>query len=165
MRNLTARQAYLELQRLARESERGNTQQLLELYLHERFLARLAVSQYRERFVLKGGMLLASFELRRPTRDADILALHVPVNEIEAVVAEIASIELADGVTFSSDAIAREVIRQDGDYPGLRITIPAGLDRARLRLSVDVNFGDPVNPEQIEVPALLDDDVGFSVIR
>ena len=69
----TPQQAYLELQKLARAQGR-NTQQLFELYIHERFLARLAESRFSEMFVLKGGMLLAVLEVRRPTRDADMLA-------------------------------------------------------------------------------------------
>jgi Nucleotidyl transferase AbiEii toxin, Type IV TA system len=70
---LTPERAYLELQRLARAQGR-NTQQLFELYIHERFLARLAESRFRERFVLKGGLLLAVMAIRRTTRDADMLA-------------------------------------------------------------------------------------------
>ncbi len=58
MSERTPQQAYLGLQKLARSQGR-NTQQLFELYIHERFLARLAASRFAERFVLKGGMLLA----------------------------------------------------------------------------------------------------------
>ena len=71
MRARTPRETYAALQRLARVQGR-TTQQLFELYVHERFLARLALSPVAERFVLKGGMLLAVLDVRRPTRDADL---------------------------------------------------------------------------------------------
>jgi hypothetical protein len=73
MSGRTPQQAYLDLQNLARAQGR-NTLQLFELYIHERFLARLAESRFSEMLVLKGGMLLAVLEVRRPTRDADMLA-------------------------------------------------------------------------------------------
>lgn len=60
MNERTPQQAYTALQRLAREQDR-TSQQLFELYVHERFLARLAVSSLSQRFVLKGGVLLAAF--------------------------------------------------------------------------------------------------------
>jgi predicted nucleotidyltransferase component of viral defense system len=66
-------EAYGALQRLARADGR-TTQQAFELYVHERFLARLANSRFAERLVLKGGMLLAALDARRATRDADMLA-------------------------------------------------------------------------------------------
>lgn len=59
--------AYLDLQKLARDQGR-NTQQLFELYIHERFLARLAESRFADKLVLRGGMLLAVLDVRR--RDA-----------------------------------------------------------------------------------------------
>ncbi len=65
MSGRTPQQAYLDLQNLARAQGR-NTQQLFELYIHERFLARLAESRFSEMLVLKGGMLLAVLEVRRP---------------------------------------------------------------------------------------------------
>ena len=66
---ISPQQAYLDLQKLARAQGR-NTQQLFEFYIHERFLARLAESRFSKMFVLKGGMLLAVLDVRRPTRDA-----------------------------------------------------------------------------------------------
>ncbi len=158
MSHVSGREAFVQLQRLARESNRGNTQQLLELYLHERFLARLAASDYRDRFVLKGGMLLGSFDIRRPTHDADVLAIGIPLDELESVISEIAAIELPDGVQFAPEEIGSRRVRDANDYPGVRVTLPASLATARLRLSIDVNFDDPVAPREIEIPPLLDDE-------
>ena len=71
-RQTVAGRAYLDLQNRARREGRG-TQELLTLYVVERWLARLAESPYRDQFVLKGGMLPAAFDARRPTADADAL--------------------------------------------------------------------------------------------
>jgi hypothetical protein len=72
-RSTAAGRAYLDLQRCARDEGRL-TQELLTLYVVERWLARLALSPYAEQFVLKGGILLAAFDARRPTADVDALA-------------------------------------------------------------------------------------------
>jgi hypothetical protein len=66
-RDTTAGRVYLDLQRKARAEARG-TDELLVLYVLERFLYRLSISEFRDQFVLKGGMLLAAFDERRPTR-------------------------------------------------------------------------------------------------
>lgn len=66
-RGTSAGRAYLDLQNRARREHRG-TQGLLTLYVVERWLARLSASPYANRFILKGGMLLAAFQARRPTK-------------------------------------------------------------------------------------------------
>jgi len=75
--------AYLDLRNRARREGRG-TQELLTLYVVERWLARLSASPYAERFVLKGGMLLAAFDARRPTADADALADYAQLRTLVA---------------------------------------------------------------------------------
>lgn len=158
MTERTARQAYTELQKLAREQGR-NTQQLFELYVHERFLARVAASQFADRFVLKGGMLLAVLDTRRATRDADMLALGIsndPAN-LKSVVAEIAGVAMEDGVNFDVSDVTTQFIREEADYHGVRVSLPAGIGGARLKLKLDLSFGDPVAPVRINYPTLLDD--------
>ena len=151
--------AYLELQRRARV-ERVGTQELLVWYVHERFLYRLSRSTYRDRLILKGGMLLVAFEARRATQDIDLLGRRIPNDElaVAAVVAEIARIEVPDGVEFAVDQITTATIRDDANYGGVRITMPAMVDRAKILLRVDLSVGDPVTPAPIEVdyPSLLD---------
>jgi hypothetical protein len=164
MNERTPHSAYAALQRLAREQGR-TSQQLFELYVHERFLARLAVSSLSQRFVLKGGMLLAVLDLRRPTRDADLLVRGI-ANEphaIRTVVEEIAAVSMPDGVVFHTPAMTIEQIREDADYPGVRVRLPAGLASAELRLTVDLSFGDPIVPQRIDYPTLLDDR-GFALL-
>ena len=79
-RSTAAGRAYLDLQRRAR-AEGHPTQELLTLYVVERWLARLALSPYAEQFVLKGGILLAAFDARRPTADVDALAQTSPTTK------------------------------------------------------------------------------------
>jgi hypothetical protein len=150
--------AYLELQNRARR-ERRTTQELLILYVLERWLARLAISSHAERFILKGGLLLHALDARRPTVDADLLARQI-ANDVDAVAArvtEIAQIGLDDddGVVFLPETIVAEVIREDALYAGVRIHMDARIDRASVKLKLDVNIGDPVTPgpQVMELPS------------
>jgi hypothetical protein len=106
-------------------------------------------------------MLLAAFDERRPTADVDLLATAIAndVETISAVVREVLTIEVDDGVVFESDGLRAQVIRDADPYTGVRITVPARIDRARHPLRIDINVGDPVTPEPVEVryQALLDD--------
>ena len=152
---------YLALQRLARAQKRA-TAELLQLYVLESFLRRLIRSQHDERLVLKGGLLLAAFDLRRATRDVDLLALRTDNDPafVERLVVEIASVDVDDGVVFLLDTITTGPIRDDDVYPGVRAVLEARLATARIKLSVDVNVGDPVVPAPIRtaVPVLLGDE-------
>ena len=152
---------YLALQRLARAQKRA-TAELLQLYVLESFLRRLIRSQHDERLVLKGGMLLAAFDLRRATRDVDLLALRTDNNPtaVERLIVEIASVDVDDGVVFLLDTVSTGPIRDDDVYPGVRVVLEARLATARLKLSVDINVGDPVVPAPIRtaVPVLLGDE-------
>ena len=151
----------LALQRLAR-AERRATAELLQRYVLESFLRRIVRSRHDERLVLKGGLLLAAFDLRRATRDVDLLALRID-NDPEAVehlVIEVASVEVEDGVVFLPETIAVETIRDGDVYPGVRAVLEARLATARIKVSVDVNVGDPVvpAPTRTAVPGLLGDE-------
>lgn len=152
---------YLALQRLARTQGRA-TAELLQLFVLESFLRRVTQSRHRDRLVLKGGLLLAAFDLRRATRDIDLLALHTDndPSAVERLVVEVASTEIEDGVVFLSDTVTTETIRDGDVYPGVRVVLEASLATARLKVSVDVNVGDPVvpAPSRIAVPGLLSDE-------
>lgn len=159
-RETTAGGAYLDLRARARREGRP-TDELIVLYVLERFLFRLARSNHRNRLVLKGGMLLAVFEERRPTGDVDLLARSTDndVDAIAGIVREVALAEVDDGVTYEPDQLRSERIRETDAYAGVRLTMPARLDRARHPLRIDVSVGDPVTPRPVEVefPSLLDE--------
>lgn len=151
--------AYLDLQNQARHSGRP-TQELFQLYVLEGFLARLAVSDLRDRFVLKGGVLLAAFDSRRPTKDVDVAGLDV-ANDTEIVldlvrdVLNVAS-PSNDGIEFIAQTATAQVIREDDDYPGVRVHVEAHLASAKLPFHVDVTVGDPIwpSPTTVELPRL-----------
>lgn len=155
----TPQEVYRALQRRARDEGRG-TQELFEFYLLERFLYRLSVSRYRDRFLLKGGLLLTVLGVRRPTRDADVLARGVAGDEetLLTVVREVTGITVDDGIVFDTSQARAMTIREHAAYPGTRIVVPASLGTARLQLRLDVNFGDPADAQRIEYPTLLSDE-------
>ena len=150
--------AYLDLQNLARRRQRP-TDELHQLYALEGFLARLANSPYAENFVLKGGVLLAAFDTRRPTRDVDLSADRLPgdPDAMREVIRRIAAIPLDDGLNLHPDSANAETIRDENDYAGVRVTLTATLSVARLTFHIDINIGDPVYPapQPIALPRLL----------
>ena len=153
--------AYLDLQNQARR-EKKQTQDLLTMYVVERWLDRMSRSKYSQDFILKGGMLLAAIGSRRPTSDADTLARNMPADEetVAIRVAEIAALaDPADGVEYLADTIKTVAIRDDAMYGGIRVTMDALLGTAVLKLKLDINFGDPVTPgpQMIELPSLRTD--------
>lgn len=157
-RATTAGRAYLDLLARARRESRP-ADELLTLYVLERFLYRLSVSPHRDRLVLKGGMLLSAFGHRRPTRDIDLLAKTISGEPagVAALVSEITSVEADDGVLYDTGQMTTSVIREQDLYAAVRIAVPARVDRARQSLRIDVNVGDPVTPEPrlVSYPALL----------
>ena len=150
---------YLDLQREARRMGRP-TDELIQLYALECFLDRLVHSEFAEKFVLKGGVLLAALEARRPTRDIDLAAraLENSVDEVLGVVRKVAGILLDDGLEFDSGGATAGLIREEDSYNGVRVTLGGQLSRAMIRLHVDVNVGDPIwpEPQQVVFPRLLD---------
>jgi hypothetical protein len=158
-RATVAGQTYLDLQNLARRTNRP-TDELHQLYALEGFLARLVISPYADRFVLKGGVLLAAYDVRRPTRDVDLQGRHIS-NEVEQVlgiICEIADVDLDDGLSIDTNTASADVIRDEDLYSGVRVTLTGNLATARLTFHVDVNVGDPVwpAPQRITLPRLLD---------
>lgn len=157
-RSTVAGAAYLDLQALARRQHRP-TDELHQLYALEGFLTRLAASSYADRLVLKGGVLLAAYDARRPTRDVDMQARAVSDEQdaVLALVRDVAAVDLDDGLLFHLQDASAEVIRAGEDYSGVRVTLSASLATARLSLHVDVSVGDPVwpPPRSVALPRLL----------
>lgn len=156
-RHSEAGRAYLDLQNRARAERRG-TQELLTLYVVERWLARLSVTPHAHKFVIKGGMLLAAYDARRPTADLDALARSIPSEPaiIAAVVSEVAQLRLDDGVEYQTSTMTSRVIREQALYSGLRIAMDSTIAAATVKFRLDVNFGDPVTPMEnlVTLPSL-----------
>jgi len=159
-RETPAGRAYLALRALARRTSRP-TAEVIQLYVLERFVARVGASPHKHRLVLKGGLLMAAFGARRPTRDVDLLAIDTS-NEVDAIrdlVTEIAKLDLGDGVQIDADDVEARAIREGSTYAGVRVRLRARLATARVAFHVDVNVGDPVEPppRATSVPTLLDE--------
>jgi len=157
-RETVAGSAYLDLQGIARKNSRPAAE-LLELYALEGFLARLAASRYADQFVLKGGVLLAAYDARRPTRDIDFTAWQVPggTDRLLDVMRSVAGALADDGLVFDTAGAKAQQIRDQAPYPGVRVSMKAALLSASLSFHIDITVGDPVwpAPQSIELPRLL----------
>ncbi len=134
---------------------------LLTRYALERLLYRLSISKHRNRFALKGAMLVTTWfeDPHRPTRDLDLLGFGEPSPDaMLAVWKEVCAIEHEDGVTFDGEGLRVRPIREELEYGGVRLQTTAMLARAKIYVTVDVGFGDAIEPglEEIEFPVLLD---------
>lgn len=139
-----------------------NVAELARLYVLEGVLARIAASDYAEDFVLKGGVLLAAFALRRPTKDIDLEATRIAndAHDVARRVREIAAIGLDDGIEFNLDSIRAETIREGDEYQGIRVKLIGLIGRSENVVGLDISFGDPIwpAPQKIDVPRVLDKD-------
>lgn len=118
--------------------------------LLERFLARLSQSEHQEKFVFKGGLLLAQYlVIGRETTDADFLMrkLQAEATVIEAVLKEVTAIEIKDGFNFSVDGTVK-LEQPHMEYPGFRVSIGATFGKMKDKIQVDIGVGDLV--EEIE---------------
>lgn len=145
---------------LARETQRP-LDQLLTRYALERLLYRLSLSPYRDRYVLKGALLVTTWfdSPHRPTRDVDFLGFGDPSTDVLlSRFREIAAIPADDGLTYDGAALTAELIREDQHYGGVRLRTTAALAGARIPIVIDVGFGDSTEPgvQEIDLPVLLD---------
>jgi predicted nucleotidyltransferase component of viral defense system len=137
---------------------------LLLLYSQERFLYRLVSSEYRNYFVLKGGVLLYGVhQLKsRPTKDIDFLVekLENKIEKMRVVISSIISQKINDGLDFDSSSLSIEEITDDSEYHGLRIKVDTYLGSAKRSLQLDMGFGDIIFPEPIKFnyPSLIEDE-------
>ena len=127
-------------------------QVVLQNYMFERFLARLSMSDYREKFVVKGGMLIAAIVGldTRSTMDLDTTLSNLPLTEekVMEAVENICKITLGDDVIFEVKSIAP--IRKDDRYGGFCVRLDAIYDTIVTPLSIDVSTGDVITPEAVE---------------
>lgn len=124
------------------------TQEYLTRHLIESFLERLTRTVHNRDFVLKGGILLAAYGVRRPTKDADSNAISVDVTteQLRDVINDVAQVVIDDGVVFDVTSTTVQDIREHADYPGLRVRVKASIGTWRGVLAWDVTTGDPIVP-------------------
>ena len=144
----------------ARERKEG-FQFMLGRWVAERFLYRLGKSDQREAFVLKGATLFLIWrgKLPRPTKDVDLLGCgSTQIKSVAESIRQVCSVEADDGILFDLAAITAEEIREEAEYGGIRVRVPASLDGARAPLQIDIGFGDAVDPAPVETdfPTMLE---------
>lgn len=155
------RSIYDQLSALAKKQGQ-NFESILYRYANERFLYRLACSQFRENFVLKGGQVFAAWgaPLGRPTRDIDFRGyLTNDPDRFSQIVQEICSLPVEpDGLFFDLSTIKVEDIHEEDDYHGLRVKFLCLLGRARINMQLDIGFMDNIEPaaQYLAFPVLLD---------
>lgn len=157
-------EVFRQIQALARaaaaNSETGApTQEYLIRHTLESFLDRLARTSHAGDFVLKGGILLAAYGVRRPTKDTDAnaVAADVTAEHLAQVVRDIAAINVDDGVVFDIDTISVHEIREQADYPGLRVRVAVSIGQWKGVAVWDVSTGDPIvpPPRQVTIGRIL----------
>jgi hypothetical protein len=137
-------------------------QTVLTRYAIERFLYRLSISPHGDGFVLKGAMLfqLWTAEPHRATRDVDLLGTgESSLERLTEVMSSICAVAAPDdGLAFDPSAVTANRIKEDQEYEGVRVICPVRLGNARLRLQVDVGFGDAITPPPVreDFPTILD---------
>ena len=146
----TARQLKDLIRNLAKKNA-ADAQVLLRNYMMERFLERISLSEYRDKFILKGGMLVAAMVGldARSTMDLDatVRGTNVNVEDIENLIAAIVTVPLDDGVTFQLKSISE--IMDKAEYPGIRVSMTATFDGVVTPLKIDISTGDAITPKEV----------------
>ena len=146
---------YKELKEKSKEIERKyklNHYELLQRFMFERILERISASDYRENFILKGGLLLSAlFGIdNRTTRDMDatIKGLNISKEQMIKVLNEILNIDLKDGVKFKLVDVTD--IREDDEYGGNKYHLIVKIENLKINLDIDISTGDKVIPKELE---------------
>jgi predicted nucleotidyltransferase component of viral defense system len=128
-----------------------NSQVLLRNYMMQRLLFKIANSDYKNNFILKGGMLVADLVgiESRSTVDMDLTIKSFSLNteNITEVFTKIFSTKTDDEIEFKLKQIAD--IREEAEYEGLRLSILALMGKARIPLKIDLTAGDKLTPSEI----------------
>lgn len=147
----TARQLK-DLVRNLSNKKSADAQISMRNYMMERFLERISLSEYKNQFILKGGMLVAAMVGldARATMDLDatIKGTNVSVEDVEMIISQIISIPLDDGVSFRVKRISE--IMEEADYPGVRVSMETKFDGVITPLKIDISTGDIITPREIK---------------
>ena len=144
-----------QLKALVRNRSDGNSakaQTIIRNYIMERLLERISLSKYRERFILKGGMLVSALVglENRATMDIDTTIKNIPlsVDDVTDILTEIMKIEIDDGIIFVIKKVSE--IMDEAEYPGVRVMLEAQLDTMRTPLKIDISTGGVITPGEIQ---------------
>ena len=129
-----------------------SSQEVLQMFLFERFLERLSKSEYRSNFVIKGGFLVSSLIgiSNRTTMDMDSTIKGLPLTEenITKVVNSIINIEVNDGIQFEIKDV--NYIRESDEYENFRVSLVANIGKTKNPMKLDLTTGDTITPREIE---------------
>lgn len=145
-----------------RAKETGeNLQNIFIRFANERLLYRLNQTEHSGKFLLKGAALFAFWfdKPHRPTRDMDLLGSGKnDIPTLENIIRQMCEVKEEDGLNFLPETVKGGLIREEEEYQGVRITLTAMLERARIPVQIDIGFGDVVTPraEETELKTLLD---------
>lgn len=147
----------------AQSGRQPPTAEYLTRHALESFLDRLSRTEHRGDFVLKGGILLAAYGARRPTKDVDAESIGstVTAETIGRIVSDLAEVETDDGVEFDLSSIDVEEIREDAEYPGLRVRVLVRIGTFNGKVTWDISTGDPIvpAPRTVRVPRVQGVDI------
>jgi len=145
----------MQLKAKRRNMSGGDSRKALTLirnYLMECFLERVSKSKYRDKFILKGGMLVAAIVGldTRATMDIDttVRAINLTMENAREVIQDIISVGESEPVNFSITKMTE--ILEGHDYGGIRITLEASLETMRQTIQIDISTGDVITPRAIE---------------
>lgn len=146
----TARQLKDRIRNLSKEHGM-NAQILMRNYMMERFLERMSLSEYRDKFILKGGMLVAAMVGldARSTMDIDatVKGAAVSLEGVENMISSIVSVPMEDGVEFRMGRVSE--IMDEAEYPGIRVSMVTEFDGVITPLKIDISTGDAITPRQV----------------
>ena len=129
----------------------ADAQILMRNYMMERFLERISLSKYRDKFILKGGMLVAAMVGldARSTMDLDATVKGIDLNldGVADLIAGIVSVPIDDGVTFRVNKISK--IMDEAEYPGIRVSMTTVFDGVVTPLKIDISTGDAITPREV----------------
>ena len=136
----------------AAKQNNADARTLMRIYMMERFLERLAQSEYRDNFIIKGGILVTAMigVAHRSTMDIDtsMKNLNLSAEDALRVVNQVKDIDLDDGVSFEVKDVSN--IMDEMEYPGIRVTMNATVGRLITPLKIDISTGDVITPRAIE---------------
>ena len=146
----TARQLKDLIRNLSKKKS-ADAQTLMRNYMMECFLERISLSEYKDKFILKGGMLVAAMVGldARATMDLDatIKGANVSLTDVETIISNIITIPIDDGVSFCIKRISE--IMEEADYPGVRVSMETKFDGVITPLKIDIATGDVITPKEI----------------
>ena len=147
----TATQLKAKIRNLSAGDSR-KAQTLIRNYIMERFLERVALSRFRNNFILKGGMLVAAIVGldSRATMDIDttVKSLHLDMENARRIIEEIIAVEIPDGVNFNITKATD--IMEEHDYSGIRFMLEVSMDNLRQAIKIDISTGDVITPRAVE---------------